>query len=85
MLLRVAKDDVHSFRQNKWLKRHPKDAIIFANPQEIWKELKLTYHNKFKDLVYGELPSDETILSTLNTIVSRISTVDWSEIKKEFI
>ncbi len=85
MLLRVAKDDVHSFRQNKWLKRHPKDAIIFTNPQEIWKELKLTYHNKFKDLVYGELPSDETIISALNTIVSRISTVDWSEIKKEFI
>ncbi len=84
MLLRVAKDDVHSFRQNKWLERHPKDAIIFVNPEKIWKELKLTYHNKFKDLVYGELPSNEEIISSLNKIVSRISTVNWSEIKSEF-
>ena len=84
MLLRVAKDDVHSFRQNKWLEKHPKDAIIFAKSNEIWEELKLVYHNKFKDLVYGELPSDDEILLALNKIVHRISTVDWSEIEKEF-
>jgi len=84
MLLRVAKDDVHSFRQNKWLKKHPKDAIIFANPKKIWKELKLTYHNRFNDLVYGELPSDEEISTSLNKVASRISVVDWSEIEKEF-
>ena len=84
MLLRVAKDDVHSFKQNKWLKKHPKDAIIFAKSKEIWEELKLVYHNKFKDLVYGKLPSNEEILSALNKIVCRISTVDWSEIEKEF-
>jgi len=84
MLLRVAKDDVHSFRQNKWLEKHPKDAMIFANPKKIWEELKLTYHNKFKDLVYGELPSNEDILSSLNKVVSRISTVNWSGIKRKF-
>ena len=83
MLLRVAKDDVHSFGQNRWLEKHPKDAIIFAKPNEVWEELKLTYNNKFKNLVYGELPSNEEILSTLNKLVSRISDVDWSEIKKE--
>lgn len=83
MLVRVAKDDINTFSQNKWLVKHPKYSKIFNNPQKIWVELKHTYHTKFKDLVYGLLPGDNEILSSLNKIASRISKIDWSEIKDE--
>jgi hypothetical protein len=84
MLLRVAKDDVHSFRQNSWLANHPKNSIIFSNPESLWELLKQTYHNKFSFLVYGKLPTDEEILDTMNSLSIRISKIDWSLIEKLF-
>jgi hypothetical protein len=69
MLLKVANDDVASFRNNnKWLNYHPNEALIFKDLENIWSELKTIYNGDFKNLVYGALPKDEAILQTLKMI-----------------
>ncbi|MFA8344210.1 MAG: nucleotidyl transferase AbiEii/AbiGii toxin family protein, partial [Rhodothermaceae bacterium] len=41
MLLRVANDDVMSFKgNNKWLANHPQNSFIFDEPEKVWPELK---------------------------------------------
>ncbi len=78
MLLKVAADDVQSFKNNnEWLIHHPKDAMIFKKPKETWNQLKDTYQNDFKFLVYGELPKGHSILSTIIELSDRLLQVKW--------
>jgi hypothetical protein len=78
MLLKVAHDDVHSFKNNNdWLRYHPKEALIFKSPEETWNQLKDTYKNQFNFLVYGELPKEKEILATIQKVSNRLSTVEW--------
>ena len=78
MLLKVANDDVASFRNNnKWLNHHPNEAIIFKDLENVWNELKIIYSGDFKNLVYGELPKEEAVLKTLKMIRERLKTVKW--------
>ncbi len=81
MLLKVAQDDVASFKNNnKWLKNHPVDSLLFKNTDEVWNELKSTYSSDFKGLVYGkeeEFPDEVELLKTLNLIKERMSSVKW--------
>ncbi len=79
MLLKVASDDVASFKNNnKWLIHHPNEAIIFKDLEMIWTELKTIYNGEFKNLVYGVLPKDEAVLQTLKLIQERLKTISWS-------
>lgn len=79
MLLKVANDDVASFRNNnKWLNYHPNQALIFKDLENIWSELKTIYNGDFKNLVYGALPKDEAILQTLKMIQERLKTISWT-------
>ncbi|MBK9510962.1 MAG: nucleotidyl transferase AbiEii/AbiGii toxin family protein [Cytophagaceae bacterium] len=79
MLLKVAKDDIVSFKNNNaWLKNHPSDALIFRNTDRIWPELKATYNGQFKNLIYGELPKETVIFETLIKIKERLKTVTWT-------
>ena len=79
MLLKVAHDDVQSFKNNNdWLKYHPKEALIFKEPEETWNQLKDTYQNDFKFLVYGELPTEGDALKTLFKVTQRILVIKWS-------
>ena len=79
MLLKVANDDVVSFRNNnKWLNYHPREALIFKDLDNIWEELRTTYSGNFKNLVYGELPGEKEILNTLKMIQKRLETISWS-------
>jgi len=79
MLLKVAHDDVVSFRNNnKWLIHHPAESLLFRNLEDIWKELKIIYTNDFKNLVYGELPKEESVLENLKMILERLETISWS-------
>lgn len=79
MLLKVANDDVVSFKNNnQWLQHHPVDALIFNNPKVVWEKLKSTYNGRFKDLVYGILPEEKEILATLHLIQKRIEKIPWS-------
>ncbi len=78
MLLKVAHNDVQSFKNNNdWLKYHPKEALIFKEPEETWNQLKDTYQNDFKFLVYGELPDEEAVMTTILKIKQRLQKFDW--------
>lgn len=79
MLLKVANDDVASFRNNnQWLVHHPKDALIFSKLEEVWKDLESVYNGDFKNLVYGELPNSDNVLETMKMIKERIKKVEWT-------
>ncbi len=78
LLLKVAQDDVISYKNNnKWLEFHPNESIIFSNPKDIWVELEKVYFGNFKNLVYGKLPDSNMILESLNIISDRLSTIKW--------
>ncbi|OJU73819.1 MAG: hypothetical protein BGO09_00240 [Bacteroidetes bacterium 47-18] len=79
MLLKVANDDVASFKNNnKWLSHHPKEALIFKDLENVWKELETAYNGSFKNLVYGILPKAEAVFTTLKMIRERLKTVSWT-------
>ena len=79
MLLKVANDDVASFKNNnKWLIHHPNEALIFKDLENVWSNLKTIYNRDFKNLVYGELPKEEAVLETLKMIQERLKTISWS-------
>lgn len=79
MLIKVANDDVVSFKNNnQWLIHHPNEALIFKNLEKVWNTISTTYSNDFKDLVYGELPNQENILTTLKMIQARLKGISWT-------
>ena len=79
MLLKVANDDIASFRNNnKWLNNHPNQALIFKDLENVWSELKPVYKDDFKNLVYGELPKEEDIFKTLKMIQERLNEISWT-------
>jgi predicted nucleotidyltransferase component of viral defense system len=83
MLLKVANDDALSFKSNNsWLKKHPATALLFNEPINTWKNIKSTYSNTFKRLVYGEFPHEEEILKTLLKISNRLKKLEWNLIIK---
>ena len=78
MLQKVGNDDVFSFKNNnEWLKEHPVSALIFSKPEATWEQLRNTYKGNFKELVYGELPTEEEILETLKTVSKRLTKINW--------
>lgn len=79
MLLKVANDDVTSFRNNnQWLNYHPNEALIFRDLENVWNELKTIYIGDFKNLVYGALPKEEAIWDTLKMIQERLKAISWT-------
>ena len=79
MLQRVGNDDVEGYRNNNdWLKYHPKEALIFAKPDEVWEELETTYSKDFKGLVYGSFPVASDVLATLKVISKRVGEITWN-------
>jgi hypothetical protein len=78
LLINVANDDLISFKNNKdWLLNHPSTALIYADSENTWSQLRNTYNTSFKDLVYGELPAEEKMTDTLKTVYNRIVSVNW--------
>jgi hypothetical protein len=79
MLLRVAQDDVASYRNNnKWLINHPNYALIFSQLEKVWKKLEPVYNGDFKNLGYGELPNQESVLRICVMIKKRLRDIAWS-------
>jgi len=79
MLLKVANDDVLSFKSNNsWLVHHPNEAIIFKKTEYVWKEIKTTYSEDFKNLVFGDFPEEKEILKTLADIKRRMESINWN-------
>ncbi len=79
MILIVGTDDIMSFKNNnEWLKYHPKEAIIFSNPEETWNKIKNIYNTDFKDLIFGEFPDEKLILKSLQKVSKRLKTIKWN-------
>jgi hypothetical protein len=78
MLLKVANDDVASYKNNnEWLVNHPNEAFLFSNTAEVWNQLKETYINDFKHLVFGSLPDEKEVIKTLVSIKERMKVIKW--------
>lgn len=78
MLLKVANDDIVSFKNNnRWLGNHPANALVFNELDLVWDGLKSTYNNNFKYLVYGSLPNEKDIFNSLKTIKERLTRIPW--------
>ena len=79
MLIKVANDDVYSFKNNnKWLYNHPSTVILFSETENTWAKLENTYNTIFKDLVFGKFPEDKKMLSTLNIVSDRLKKIKWN-------
>lgn len=79
MLLKVANDDVLSFKNNnKWLSNHPMTAILFSDTEHTWNQIKNTYSSSFKELVFGEFPAENEISDTLVSLANRLKTIKWN-------
>ena len=79
MLLLVGQDDIEGFKNNnQWLAFHPKEAIIFKEPEATWSNLENTYTNEFSNLVYGALPPSNEILLSILKISERLKNVKWN-------
>jgi predicted nucleotidyltransferase component of viral defense system len=79
MLLKVANDDVISFKNNnKWLSNHPTTAILFSDTESTWGQIAATYETSFKELVFGEFPTGSEIMNTLKIIAERLKTIEWN-------
>ena len=78
MLQKVGNDDIFSFKNNnEWLEEHPVSALIFNKPESTWEQLKNTYKGNFKELVYGELPTEDKMLGTLKIVSKRLTKINW--------
>lgn len=78
MILKVGKDDVDSYKNdNDWLSNHPKDALLFYDIETTWNQIRNSYLNDFKRLVYGDLPDEISIKESLKIIKERLIKVKW--------
>jgi predicted nucleotidyltransferase component of viral defense system len=78
MLLLVAQDDRESFKNNnEWLAEHPKDALLFRDTENVWREIENTFTTDFRNLVHGKLPPGSEILQTLQSVSSRLKDINW--------
>ena len=79
MLLKVANDDVISFKNNNiWLSNHPTEAVLFSDTENTWNQIKETYETSFKELVFGEFPSENEIMNTIKVVSERLKTIEWN-------
>ncbi len=79
MLLKVANDDVQSFKNNnEWLSNHPSTTILFSDTENIWNKIKDTYETSFKELVFGEFPEEKEILNSLISLSNRLNKIEWN-------
>lgn len=76
LLKKVIKEDKESFKSNNhWLQYQLSDSLIFSDTENVWKELRGTYHGAFKNLVFGELPKEEEIINNLLAIKSKLEEI----------
>lgn len=78
MLLRVANDDMVSFKNNnKWLANHPMQSLIFSETVDTWNKIKGTYTGIFSEIVFGELPNETEVQNSLTVVSDRLKLVKW--------
>jgi predicted nucleotidyltransferase component of viral defense system len=78
MLNTVGKEDQITFRSdNNWIARHPSEAPLFMDLDNIWADLRNAYEVDFRAMVYGDFPSHDEVYETLNEIKDRIRSINW--------
>jgi hypothetical protein len=78
LFLSTANSDTASYKNNHaWLANHPAEALIFADLETVWPELRPIYLNEFTNLVFGVLPDEADVFATLATIKNRLAKVQW--------
>lgn len=77
LLQKVAQEDAEGFQNENLIKQPPQEALIFKSPEETWGELRRTYLGDFRYLVYGELPDEKEIMSTIYKIQDRLMNIPW--------
>lgn len=83
MLLKVANDDIASFKNNnEWLVNHPVDSLMFKDVEAIWKVLATVYGSDFKPLVYKDFPNESDVLDSLLVIQKRLKAIEWTIVIK---
>lgn len=80
MLVKVAEDDVNSFRNNNdWLINHPNESYFFKDLDVSWKELENTFNGDFRNLVYAEnFPKSAEVLASLKDVKKHMEAIHWS-------
>ncbi len=63
---------------NAWLSNHPTQSILFSDTLNTWQHIRKTYNSDFKALVFGALPTEKDILSTLNDVSNRLKPTKWT-------
>jgi hypothetical protein len=74
---RVQLIDFNQLDNNEWLIHHPKEALIFSQTEETWKELEDIYTNEFGNLVHGTLPEGTDVMNSLKLVSERIKDITW--------
>lgn len=64
----LADDEKNSQFQGDWTKKPLKEALIFSDWENVWKDLQNVYHNAFKTLVFSELPNVKAIDDSMKMI-----------------
>lgn len=79
LLNMVGKDDILTYKNNNgWLSAPPQNAIIYAEPNVTWAAIRQPYRTTFKDLVTGNLPEEEELVTTLRRVAQRLRSLDWT-------
>lgn len=73
----VKKDDSLNTQFNgEWLENKLSDSPFFSDINGIWDKIEGVYNKEFKDLVYGDLPSSDSIKRKLKIILTRLVEYD---------
>lgn len=59
-----------------WLERPLASCLLYSDVESCWSKLEQVYHNEFKGMVFGRLPSSEDILQTLSFLQTRLIEYD---------
>ncbi|MGQ0829199.1 MAG: nucleotidyl transferase AbiEii/AbiGii toxin family protein [Bacteroidota bacterium] len=68
----LADDEKNSQFQGDWTKQSLGVALIFADWENVWKELQDVYQNQFRSLTFAELPENSAINKSMNIIIKAI-------------
>ena len=54
------------------------ENLLFSETENTWNQIKDTYETSFKELVFGEFPSENEIMNTLKVVAERLKTIEWN-------
>lgn len=65
-------DESNSQFQGEWTKKPLHESLFFSDWGTVWKQLQPVYENKFKTLVFSDLPDTKAIDESMKLIIKNI-------------